>query len=285
MDYKRIYDQLIQKRRDNPITRKEQYVECHHIMPKSEGGNDDESNLVNLTAREHYVAHLLLARIYNDYKMWAAVWGMATGWRYYKKTNHTVNSRTYEIVRENFVKSLRKHMLGGHLSDDTKRKISKATMGRNPWNKGKSSGFEGHHHSEEHKQKISRLLTGRIFSDEHKRKISEAKKGKHLNLSEGARRRLSERMRNRVVTAETRRKIILINTGRKHSEETRRKISEAKKRYYQIEDNRKKHSTMMKGRVSPNKGLHVFNDGKKMVYADICPSGFVEGRLKKVNKD
>lgn len=281
MDYKRIYDQLIQKRRDNPITRKEQYVECHHVVPRSEGGSDNENNLVNLTAREHYVAHLLLAKIYDDHKMWAAVWGMATGWRYYKKTHPTVSSRTYEVVRENFVKSLRNHMIGGHLSDSTKRKISKATMGRKPWNKGKSSGFKYHHHSEEHRQKISRLLTGRTLSDEHKRKISEAKKGKHLHLSEDARRQLSERMRNRVITDETRHKIVLMNTGRKHSEETRRKISEARKRYYQIEDNRKKHSTMMKGRVSPNKGLHVFNDGKKMVYAPSCPPGFVEGRLKR----
>lgn len=73
MDYGKTYDRLIKKRRDNPISRDECYCERHHIIPKSEGGSDDDTNLVNLTAREHYLAHLLLARIYDDYKMWAAV--------------------------------------------------------------------------------------------------------------------------------------------------------------------------------------------------------------------
>lgn len=30
------------------------YVETHHIIPKSIGGQDDSENLVKLTAREHF---------------------------------------------------------------------------------------------------------------------------------------------------------------------------------------------------------------------------------------
>lgn len=40
-----------------------EYFETHHIVPKSLGGTDDKNNLVNLTAREHYIAHLLLVKI------------------------------------------------------------------------------------------------------------------------------------------------------------------------------------------------------------------------------
>lgn len=40
------------------------YHEQHHIIPRSEGGDDSLSNLVRLTAREHFVAHWLLYRIY-----------------------------------------------------------------------------------------------------------------------------------------------------------------------------------------------------------------------------
>lgn len=40
---------------------------------------NDKSNLVNLTAREHYVAHLLLAKIYNDWNMINAVVMMKFG--------------------------------------------------------------------------------------------------------------------------------------------------------------------------------------------------------------
>jgi hypothetical protein len=40
------------------------YVEVHHILPRSMGGADTEDNLVRLTAREHFLAHWLLYRIY-----------------------------------------------------------------------------------------------------------------------------------------------------------------------------------------------------------------------------
>jgi len=35
----------------------------HHIVPKSLGGNNSKDNLVKLTLREHYVAHLLLTKM------------------------------------------------------------------------------------------------------------------------------------------------------------------------------------------------------------------------------
>jgi len=34
-----------------------QHVEIHHVQPRSWGGNDETSNLVKLTQREHLVAH------------------------------------------------------------------------------------------------------------------------------------------------------------------------------------------------------------------------------------
>ena len=36
------------------------YVEKHHIIPRCIGGSDHKENLVSLTAREHFVCHLLL---------------------------------------------------------------------------------------------------------------------------------------------------------------------------------------------------------------------------------
>ena len=61
MDYKKHYDRLISKgksRTKEPGT----YYEIHHIVLRSEGGTNEESNLVSLTAREHFVAHWLLYR-------------------------------------------------------------------------------------------------------------------------------------------------------------------------------------------------------------------------------
>lgn len=56
------YDRLIasaQSRKAVPT-----YTESHHITPRSEGGSDAPENLVALTAREHFIAHWLLYRIY-----------------------------------------------------------------------------------------------------------------------------------------------------------------------------------------------------------------------------
>jgi len=39
------------------------YTEKHHIIPRSMGGDNSADNLVKLTAREHFVCHLLLTKM------------------------------------------------------------------------------------------------------------------------------------------------------------------------------------------------------------------------------
>lgn len=65
MNYEKIYNALVDKaRKEN--TDNVGYFEKHHIIPKSLGGTNDASNLVKLTARQHYIAHLLLYKIYKQ---------------------------------------------------------------------------------------------------------------------------------------------------------------------------------------------------------------------------
>jgi len=40
------------------------YIEKHHIVPKSLGGTDDDDNLVELTAKQHFICHLLLTKMF-----------------------------------------------------------------------------------------------------------------------------------------------------------------------------------------------------------------------------
>lgn len=63
MDYKKHYDLLIKRALSRQLTN---YVEKHHIVPRSIGGSDKKSNLVELTPEEHYVAHQLLVKMYPD---------------------------------------------------------------------------------------------------------------------------------------------------------------------------------------------------------------------------
>ncbi len=58
---------------------------------------------------------------------------------------------------------------GGKMSEEAKRKMSKAKVGHIPWNKGKKS-------SEKAKARISAAKKGKKFSKENKKKMSEANK-------------------------------------------------------------------------------------------------------------
>lgn len=62
MDYKKIYNSLMSKRQQIPY--KEGYHEKHHIIPRSIGGTNESDNIVCLTAREHFIAHLLLSKMF-----------------------------------------------------------------------------------------------------------------------------------------------------------------------------------------------------------------------------
>jgi hypothetical protein len=83
-------------------------IEKHHIIPKSIGGSNDASNLVLLTAREHYVCHLLLPKMCinnNDvYKMSYAFFSMK------KNTLHKgrYTSKLHQIHREAMIRKISK---------------------------------------------------------------------------------------------------------------------------------------------------------------------------------
>ena len=82
------------------------YYESHHITPKSLGGSDDDFNLVLLTAKEHYIAHLLLFMHYKQLggealrKMSFALVSMAAHTNSNLCRKKITGSRTYSTIRE-----------------------------------------------------------------------------------------------------------------------------------------------------------------------------------------
>lgn len=108
MDYKHIYYSIIEKAKneDKDGKRSIGYFEKHHIQPKSLGGSNDEINLVKLTAREHFICHWLLVKIYQKgsierNKMLYALWRIQKGNDSSHK-EHYINARAYEKLRIEF---------------------------------------------------------------------------------------------------------------------------------------------------------------------------------------
>lgn len=108
MDYQKVYDKLIERglKRQSEIGT---YYERHHIIPKCMGGVNDKSNLVKLTAREHFLVHWLLCRIYpENEKLANAFWIMTAGKVNKKRTGkYKISSRVYEEARVAYIKAFK----------------------------------------------------------------------------------------------------------------------------------------------------------------------------------
>jgi hypothetical protein len=94
MNYQAIYSSLIAKRK---AKKPRGYSEKHHIIPRCLGGSDDRNNLVRLTAREHFIAHRLLAKVHGG-KMWAALAFMSRG-GVKSAAKHQCTSREYDYIK------------------------------------------------------------------------------------------------------------------------------------------------------------------------------------------
>lgn len=192
MDYRKIYNALIQKRKEKRLSRKECYCEKHHIIPRSIGGTDEEVNLVLLTAREHLLAHKILVRILafekgidsKEYeKMVYALWYMSHKG---KKSGIAITSRVYdklkdEIARANgeYHSGERHWNYGRHWSNEVREKIRRAHKGKK-WTEERKSRPK--------KYGADASNYGHRWTEEMKKKASERRKG--IPLSEKARKAL-----------------------------------------------------------------------------------------------
>lgn len=187
--YKVWHDNIIARGKNRVLTG---YKEKHHIIPKSLGGKDNQENLVELTAREHFIVHMLLCKFtvgQAKYKMLYSFNAMST--MRYGKRKYKLHSRTAGVLRKEFYQSLK----GRKDSPETKLKKSLAFRGEKNPNYGKK------------------------FSKEHKRKLSEAKLGeKHILFGKKHK-------------PETIKKMINKKIGKKYSLASRMKMSLSQKKY------------------------------------------------------
>jgi len=187
--YTCIYFRIVNRARTRRLNG---YQERHHVIPRSLGGSNESDNLVNLTAKEHYIVHLLLPMMVitaeHRQKMWRALFCMSK-LQSLNHRRHTGSSRFYEKARNNTdfgignrgrtqptdERQRRAQSLKGHAtSAETRSKIGDANRGRKlppP--------------STETREKLRIAGLGRKLSEETKRKISESSKKRGNNGFKG----------------------------------------------------------------------------------------------------
>jgi hypothetical protein len=189
--YTRWYNQITDRARHRIIAG---YTETHHIKPRSLGGSDELDNLVELTAREHFVCHWLLTKMYTGEsrsKMINALYIMQGKNKYQERYQTKITSRVYEGLRKEY-----------------SQYISKLNTGRVQ--------------PPEEKAKQIAAITGRKrepFSEEWRAKMSDSKRGEKNNrygikLSEETRRRIGNKIRGRKQSPEERAMRGLANKGK-----------------------------------------------------------------------
>jgi hypothetical protein len=92
--YQKIYNQIIERAKGRILSG---YIEKHHIIPTCIGGINSSTNIISLTAREHFICHMLLCEIYPDSnKLKQSLFLMSR----YKK--YKISSRVYERLKSEF---------------------------------------------------------------------------------------------------------------------------------------------------------------------------------------
>lgn len=131
--YKTWHDKIITKAKNRIL---EGYKEIHHILPRCLGGKDRKANLVALTAKEHFIIHILLCKFTTGIAKRNMLYAHKAMSYYIKEgRNYKIGSRIAEKLRKELkfspehIENLRKSHTGKKFSDATKKKMSKLHKG------------------------------------------------------------------------------------------------------------------------------------------------------------
>jgi hypothetical protein len=207
MNYKKIYDDFISDRLQKQII--DGYFETHYIVPKSYGGLNKKENLIKLTAKDHFFAHILLAKIYKGKMIFALNMMCKT------RTQTHKNKSIYEVFKKQIAKEISKVNKNKIVKQETKDKLSKTQTGKK--------------HTLERIENNRNAQLGKVMTEETKEKISQSLKGKKKPKEHG--KKIAEYNRTRIFTEEHRQNISNSLKGSKLSDETKRKMSESKTGY------------------------------------------------------
>lgn len=212
----------------------EGYTEKHHIIPKSLGGKNNNSNLVKLTAKEHFICHLLLTKMVISsearLKMNNAVWMMQSSSK--NQERRKISSITYSILKKNISESYRNNP--NHRSIESRKKQSATMKGRT---------YEEIYGLEKAiEMKSLRSAKRTPMSEETKIKLRNANLGKKTGPSQLKGRKTSNEVKQKISDS------LKGRSGQIHTAESKKKISDAKKGSIRSEESKLRQSQSTKGK-------------------------------------
>ena len=214
--YKQWYTNITDRAKNRHL---DSYTESHHIVPRSLGGGDDMDNLVNLTAREHFICHWILVKMTTGqerHKMLNALRMMRAEKEGQQRYNTKITARVYESIKQEYAELQSKTfkgkgngMFGKHHTQEAKDKIRQKNLGKKL--------------TPEQVEKLKKAMTGKKkppITEEHRAKLSAAGSGKNnanygKTASEETRKKIGDKLRGRKQTEEEKLARSLANMGKK----------------------------------------------------------------------
>ena len=147
------------------------YTELHHIIPKCLGGLDTVDNLVELTAREHFICHWLLTKMVTGTKQQYQLWNAFSCMLYRERPGqerYKVSSKIFESIK----------IAGSKIKSERFKGENNPMFGK----RGVLSPNFGKQWTEEHRKKASVSHLGQTRTMESKKKQSEKTKGRKQTI-------------------------------------------------------------------------------------------------------
>lgn len=224
---------------------RDEYHERHHIVPRCMGGTNDEENLIDLFAKEHFVAHKLLAQENPDNDGLAYAWTMMAFVKDKNQERYELTPQEYEEARikqseltsrrskelwkdDEYRKRVSETHKKENLSEETLSKLAEASRGRK--------------HTEEDKRKIGDVHRGKVVSEETRQKLSASHKRTWENQAyrDEQIKKSKERCKEELFGQQMRERQIKNWQDENYRQKTIDGISKAQKELWKNEDYRKK---------------------------------------------
>ena len=166
--YTQCYYRIVENRKVYPLSG---YVERHHIIPKSLGGNNKKENLILLSAREHFICHRLLVKMTTgkDKMKMAYAIRMMMWLENPCQDRYKINARLYERLLQ-----ITKPIIGEYLTGEQNpffgKKHSEKTRAKMRDKRALQVMRNGWSHTNEAKDKLRKANT-KQFEDPKQREI------------------------------------------------------------------------------------------------------------------